>query len=145
LDFRSSALLVPIAQAMVATPLVVRMVLPVLRAADGRLRQAAAVLGAGPARVWASVDLPIMSRALAGACAFALATGLGEFGATSFVVRPETMTLPVVIGRLISRPGPVNSGMALAAGVILAAGCAVVVLLVEWASRGRDGSGIGGF
>ena len=145
LDFRSSALLVPIAQAMVATPLVVRMVLPVLRAADERLRQAAAVLGAGPVRVWASVDLPIMSRALAGACAFALATGLGEFGATSFVVRPETMTLPVVIGRLISRPGPVNSGMALAAGVILAAGCAVVVLLVEWASRGRDGSGIGGF
>jgi thiamine transport system permease protein len=145
LDFRSSALLVPIAQAMVATPLVVRMVLPVLRAADGRLRQAAAVLGAGPVRVWTSVDLPIMSRALAGACAFALATGLGEFGATRFVARPESVTLPVVIGRLISRPGPVNSGMALAAGVILAAGCAAVVLLVEWAARGRGGSGIGGF
>ncbi len=146
LDFRSSALLVPIAQAMVATPLVVRMVLPVLRAADERLRQAAAVLGAGPVRVWASVDLPLMSRALAGACAFALATGLGEFGATSFVARPETMTLPVVIGRLISRPGPVNSGMALAAGVILAAACAAVVLLVDLvAGRGRDGSGIGGF
>ena len=145
LDFRSSALLVPIAQAMVATPLVVRMVLPVLRAADERLRQAAAVLGAGPVRVWASVDLPIMSRALAGACAFALATGLGEFGATSFVARPETVTLPVVIGRLISRPGPVNSGMALAAGVILAAGCAAIVLLVEFAARGRGGTGIGGF
>jgi thiamine transport system permease protein len=145
LDFRSSALLVPIAQAMVATPLVVRLVLPVLRAADERLRHAAAVLGAGPVRVWASVDLPIMSRALAGACAFALATGLGEFGATSFVARPETVTLPVVVGRLISRPGPVNSGMALAAGVILAVACAVIVLLVELASRGRGGSGIGGF
>ncbi|HET8589616.1 MAG TPA: iron ABC transporter permease [Nakamurella sp.] len=146
LDFRSSALLVPIAQAMVATPLVVRMVLPVLRAADQRLRQAAAVLGAGPVRVWASVDLPIMSRALAAAGAFALATGLGEFGATTFVARPETVTLPVVIGRLISRPGPVNSGMALAAGVILAVACAVVVLLVDLAGgRGRTGAGIGGF
>ncbi len=146
LDFRSSTMLVPIAQAMVATPLVVRMVLPVLRAADERLRQAAALLGAGPVRVWASVDLPIMSRALAGACAFALATGLGEFGATTFVARPETVTLPVVIGRLIARPGVVNSGMALAAGVILAAACAAIVLLVDLAAgRGRDGSGIGGF
>ncbi len=146
LDFRSSSLLVPIAQAMVATPLVVRMVLPVLRAADERLRQAAAVLGAGPVRVWAGVDLPIMSRALAGASAFALATGLGEFGATTFVARPETVTLPVMVGRLIARPGPVNTGMALAAGVILAVACAAVVLLVDLAAgRGRDGSGIGGF
>jgi thiamine transport system permease protein len=40
LDLRSSPLLIPIAQAMVTTPLVVRMVLPVLRAADDRLRQA---------------------------------------------------------------------------------------------------------
>jgi ABC-type sulfate transport system permease component len=61
---------------MIATPLVVRMVLPLLRAADERLRQAAAVLGAGPLRVWAGVDLPIMSRALGGATAFALAAGV---------------------------------------------------------------------
>jgi thiamine transport system permease protein len=150
LDFRSSALLVPIAQAMVATPLVVRMVLPVLRAADDRLRQAAALLGAGPVRVWASVDVAIAARALIGAFAFALATGFGEFGATSFVARPETVTLPVVIGRLISRPGPVNTGMALAAGVILAAACGIVVLLVDLTADRRgngsaNGSGIGGF
>lgn len=146
LDFRSSALLVPIAQAMVAIPLVVRMVLPVLRAADERLRQAAAILGAGPVRVWASVDLPIMSRALAGATAFALATGLGEFGATTFVARPETVTLPVMIGRLIARPGAVNTGMALAAGVLLIFCCAAVVLLVDAAAgRGGRDSAIGGF
>lgn len=146
LDFRSSPLLIPIAQAMVTTPLVVRMVLPVLRAADDRLRQAAAVLGAGPIRVWWSVDLPIMSRALAGACAFAFAVALGEFGATSFVARPETPTLPVVIGRLISRPGQVNAGMALAAAVVLAVLCAVAVFLVDAATGGRRGEpGIGGF
>lgn len=145
-DFRSSSLLVPIAQAMVATPLVVRMVLPVLRAADDRLRQAAALLGAGPVRVWAGVDLPIVSRALAGAFAFALAVGFGEFGATTFVARPETVTLPVVIARLIGRPGAENTGMALAAGVILAAACAIVVLAVDLTTdRGGNGSGIGGF
>src|SRR6478609_9756544 len=146
LDLRSSPLLIPIAQAMVTTPLVVRMVLPVLRAADDRLRQAAAVLGAGPIRVWLSVDLPIMSRALAGASAFAFAVALGEFGATTFVARPDTPTLPVVIGRLIARPGAVNAGMALAAAVILAALCAVSVFLVDAAFGGRRGEpGVGGF
>src|SRR6185436_18828228 len=146
LDLRSSPLLIPIAQAMVTTPLVVRMVLPVLRAADDRLRQAAAVLGAGPIRVWWSVDLPIMSRALAGASAFAFAVALGEFGATSFIARPETPTLPVVIGRLIARPGSVNAGMALAAAVILAVLCALSVFLVDFATGGRRGEpGVGGF
>jgi thiamine transport system permease protein len=146
LDLRSSPLLIPIAQAMVTIPLVVRMVLPVLRAADNRLRQAAAVLGAGPIRVWWSVDLPIMSRALAGAAAFAFAVALGEFGATSFIARPETPTLPVVIGRLIARPGSVNAGMALAAAVILAVLCALSVFLVDFATGGRRGEpGVGGF
>ncbi len=146
LDLRSSPLLIPIAQAMVTIPLVVRMVLPVLRAADDRLRQAAAVLGAGPIRVWWSVDLPIMSRALTGAGAFAFAVALGEFGATTFIARPENPTLPVVIGRLISRPGSTNAGMALAAAVILAGLCAVSVLLVDSAFGGRRGEpGIGGF
>ncbi len=146
LDLRSSPLLIPIAQAIVTIPLVVRMVLPILRAADDRLRQAAAVLGAGPLRVWWSVDLPIMSRALAGASAFAFAVALGEFGATSFIARPETPTLPVVIGRLISRPGSVNAGMALAAAVVLAVLCAASVFLVDAAFGGRRGEpGIGGF
>ena len=146
LDLRSSPLLIPIAQAMVTTPLVVRMVLPVLRAADDRLRQAAAVLGAGPVRVWWSVDLPIMSRALAGASAFAFAVALGEFGATTFIARPETPTLPVVIGKLISRPGAVNAGMALSAAVVLAVLCAASVFVVDAVFGGRRGEpGIGGF
>jgi thiamine transport system permease protein len=130
-DLRSSALLVPLAQAMVVTPLVVRMVLPVLRSADDRLRPAAAVLGASPVRAWAGVDLPMMGRALVGASAFALAMALGEFGATSFVARPETITLPVMIGRLIDRPGPVNTGMALAASTLLAVVCALVVVAID--------------
>ena len=53
LDLRTSALLIPIAQAVVAVPLVVRMVAPVLRAIDPRQREAAAALGAHPLRVLA--------------------------------------------------------------------------------------------
>ena len=45
LDLRDSPLLVPIAQALVALPLVVRTVAPVLAGIDDRQRQAAASLG----------------------------------------------------------------------------------------------------
>ncbi|WP_205014277.1 ABC transporter permease, partial [Nocardioides albidus] len=46
LDLRASPLLVPIAQALVALPLVVRTLVPVLAGIDDRQRQAAASLGA---------------------------------------------------------------------------------------------------
>ena len=104
-DLRTSPLLVPIAQAVVAVPLVVRVVLPVLRAIDPRLREAAATLGAGPGRVLRTVDLSIAGRSLGLAVGFAFAASLGEFGATSFLARPDRPTLPVVIFRLIGRPG----------------------------------------
>lgn len=143
LDLRSSTLLVPIAQALVALPLVVRMLLPVLRSADDRLRQVASSLGAPPVRVWLSVDLPIMSRALAGAAAFAFAVALGEFGATSFLALPQTPTLPVVIARLISRPGAANTATALAAATVLALLCTAVVLAVDALAGAK--SRIGGF
>ncbi|SDS07850.1 thiamine transport system permease protein [Paraoerskovia marina] len=130
-DLRTSGLLVPIAQAVVAIPLVVRVVLPVLRAIDPRLREAAATLGAGPGRVLATVDLPVVLRPLGLAVGFAFATSLGEFGATSFLARPDTATLPVVIFRLIGKPGAENYGMALAASVVLALVTATVMLLAE--------------
>ncbi|WP_073487412.1 ABC transporter permease [Streptoalloteichus hindustanus] len=130
-DFRTSPLLVPFAQALVATPLVVRTVLPVLRAVDDRLRQAAATLGAGPFRVWREVDLPMVGRAVLAAAGFAYVVALGEFGATSFLARPDAPTLPVAVGRLISRPGELNNQMAYAACALLMALTAAVVLLVE--------------
>ena len=50
IDLRASPILVPLAQAVVALPFVVRTMTPVLRSIDQRLREAAAVLGAAPAR-----------------------------------------------------------------------------------------------
>src|SRR5699024_2890740 len=131
LDLRSSPVLIPIAQAIVAMPLVVRTVLPVLRAIDPRQRQVAGVLGASPLRVLLSVDGPYLVRSLGLAIGFAFAVSLGEFGATSFLSRPERPTLPVVIFRLIGQPGPQNHGMALAAAVVPAALTATVMALAE--------------
>jgi thiamine transport system permease protein len=140
LDLRSSALLVPVAQAMVALPLVVRTLAPVLRAVDPRQRQAAASLGAGPLRATLTVDLPVLWRPLLAATGFAFAVSLGEFGATSFLARPERPTLPVLIYQLISRPGEQNLGMALAASVVLALVTVLVMALVERLRLGSVGA-----
>lgn len=131
LDLRDSPLLIPLAQALVALPLVVRTLVPVLSGVDDRLRQAAASLGAGPVRTLVTVDLPVVWKPLLAAGGFAFAVSLGEFGATSFLARPDDPTLPVVIFRLIGRPGPLNDEMAMAASVVLAGTTALVMLLVE--------------
>ncbi|MFF9206852.1 MULTISPECIES: ABC transporter permease [unclassified Streptomyces] len=131
LDLRSSWILVPLAQALVGVPFVVRTMLPVLRAVDGRLREAAAVLGASPWRVWREVDLPMVRRALLIAAGFAFAVSLGEFGATVFIARPDNPTLPVAVARLLSRPGDLNYGQAMALSTILMVVCAVALMVLE--------------
>jgi thiamine transport system permease protein len=131
LDLRTSWILVPLAQALVAIPFVIRTMTPVLRSIDPRLREAAATLGASPARVWREVDLPIAARAGLVATGFAFAISLGEFGATLFIVRPATPTLPVEIFRLLGRPGPLNFGAAMAASVVLMAITALAVVAIE--------------
>nr|WP_255546388.1 iron ABC transporter permease [Glaciihabitans sp. dw_435] len=139
-DLRSSPVLLPIAQAVVAVPLVVRTLLPVLRSIDPRMREAASVLGAGPGRVLADVDLAIVARPLLAASGFAFAVALGEFGATSFLSRPDRPTLPVVIFRLIGLPGGDNYGMALAASVVLAAVTVAIIAAVERLRVGTIGA-----
>jgi len=131
LELRDSPLLIPVAQALVALPLVVRVLVPVLGGIDDRLRQAAATLGASPARALLVVDLPVIWKPLLAAAGFAFACSLGEFGATSFLVRDDRPTLPVVIFRLIGHPGDLNYGMALAGSVVLGVTTALVMLVVE--------------
>lgn len=140
LDLRGWPWLVPIAQALVALPLVVRTLAPVLRGVDPRQRQAAVSLGASPLRVLATVDLPVVWRPLLAATGFAFAVSLGEFGATSFLARPDTPTLPVVIYQLISRPGADNFGMALAASMVLALVTVTVMGVVERLRIGSMGA-----
>ena len=139
-DLRGSWWLVPIAQALVAVPFVVRVMTPVLRAIDPRLRDAAATLGASPGRVWREVDLPIVARAALVAAGFAFAISLGEFGATVFIVRPDRPTLPVLVFRLLGQPGPSNFGGAMAASVILMAITALAILGIERFRAGTLGT-----
>ena len=119
LDLRTSWWIIPIAHALVALPFVVRTTVPALRAINPHQREAAALLGAPPLRVWREIDAPIAARAAIVAIGFAFAISLGEFGATLFIVRPETTTAPVAIFRFLSRPGASNVDQAMALATIL--------------------------
>jgi thiamine transport system permease protein len=124
---------------LIATPFVVRTLLPVLRSIDERLREAAAVLGATPRRIWQEVDLPIVGRALLVAAGFSFAIAVGEFGATVFVARAQFPTMPVAIFRLLGRPGIANFGQAMAMSTILMFVTASAILLIDRLRVGQVG------
>jgi thiamine transport system permease protein len=131
IDLRTSIILIPIAHAIVALPFLVRATVPVLRSVDERLRDAARVLGASPARVWREIDLPIVNRAVLIGAGFAFAVSLGEFGATLFIVRPDAPTMPVAIYRLLSQPGVLAFGQAMAMATLLMVVTGGCVLLFD--------------
>lgn len=139
LDLRQSWIIIPLAQALIGIPFVTRAVVPVLRSIDPNLRHAAATLGASPGHVWRTIDGPIARRALAIGAGFSFAISLGEFGATSFVGRrPDAMTVPLAIARLLSQPGDAIRGQAMALSVVLMVVTTLVLLAVDRA----DGSNV---
>ncbi len=131
LDIRTSPILIPLAHTLVAMPFVVRSVLPAVRAISANVRGAARVLGASPLQVFRLIDLPLISRGLIVGATFAFTVSMGEFGASVFVVRPDTPTMPIVIYRLLGQPGATNYGQALAMSTILMAVCGVSFVLIE--------------
>ncbi|WP_436793118.1 ABC transporter permease [Actinospongicola halichondriae] len=141
LDLRTSPILIPAAQAIIAVPFVVRTVLPALDAVPARLRDAAASLGASPWRVWTAIDLRLLRRPALVAYGFAFAISLGEFGATVFIARADAPTVPVAIFRALGQPGALNVGQAMALSTILLAMTTLVMLIVDRVGDAR----VGGF
>lgn len=137
-DFRAAVWLIPIAHTLVALPLVIRSILPLLREIKANVREAAAMLGANPTRVFREIDLPIVTRAVLVGAVFAFTISLGEFGATTLIARPEWATMPLAIYRLLGQPGLTNYGQALALSAILMLVSAVAIALME---RARFGTG----
>ncbi|MGH2633386.1 MAG: ABC transporter permease, partial [Tepidiformaceae bacterium] len=131
LDLRASWWLVVIAHTLAAYPFVTRAVGVPLRTMDPHLREAARTLGAGPLRVFVAIDLPLIWRSIVVGGVFALATSMGEFGATLLIARPEWTTLPVAIYRYFGRPGSVNYGEGLAMSVVLMAVTAAGFLVID--------------
>ena len=95
-----SMLGVVIAMVFVGLPFVVRAVEPVIRELDPRLEEAAAVLGAGRLRTFATVLLPRLAPALVTGFSLAFARALGEYGSVVFIsgnIPGKTEIVPLLI------------------------------------------------
>jgi molybdate transport system permease protein len=73
---------VVLAVAFVASPFYIRSAIAAFEAVDGSLLDASRTLGAGPAKTFARVALPLAAGGLGAGLALAFARGIGEFGAT---------------------------------------------------------------
>ena len=134
-DWRGSRWLVPIGQALVAVPFVVRNCVGVLRSVDPALSDAAMTLGASPSRAWQHVVVPFLWRPLASGAALAAAISLGEFGATSFLSRSGGETMPIVIDQLLGRTGSILQAQGYVLATLLAATTIALVAVVELTTR----------
>jgi thiamine transport system permease protein len=136
--WRASSALVIVAHTLVAFPFVLRAILPIVQSVAPRLREAAQVLGASPARVWREIDLPIITRAVIVGAVFAFTVSMGEFGATMLVARPDLPTIPLAIYRFLGQPGLINFGQALALATILMLVSAAGILAMERLRMGES-------
>jgi thiamine transport system permease protein len=130
-DWRGAQLMLPLAHTLVALPLVMRIISPVLQAIPDSLRQASSVLGASPCQTWLNIDFKIIRRAAISAAAISATVSIGEFGASSFLARRGAETLPVMISRLLSRPGDSLQSQAFALATLLVMFSLVIIFVVD--------------
>ena len=97
-----------IAAGVMGFPLMERAIRLSAEMVDRRLEQAAATLGAGRWRIFASITLPLMLPGIVTGVLLSFGRALGEFGATiTFVsnIPGETRTLPLAIYTFTQIPG----------------------------------------
>lgn len=131
IDWRGAQLMLPLAHALVALPLTMRIISPVLQAIPDSLRQASSVLGASPQQTWRNIDFKIIRRAVISAAAISAAVSIGEFGASSFLARRGAETLPITISRLVSRPGDSLQSQAFALATLLVLFSTAIILIID--------------
>lgn len=86
---------VVVAHAVLATPFVLITVSATLQGFDLKLMQAAASLGASPARAFLNILVPIMAPGILSGALFAFATSFDEVVVTLFIAGPVQRTLPL--------------------------------------------------
>lgn len=127
----SSWIIVPLAQSLIALPMVIRLVHPALIAIAKETLEQAQLDGAGSWQIWHFVESRTIRGVLLTALGYAAIISLGEFGASSFLAIGSQATIPTLLYRLISRPGEQNYGMAMAVSAILVVLSAAIVFLVS--------------
>ena len=132
---RSSWLIVPLAQALIALPMVIRLVYPALVSIGKEPIEQASLDGASSWQIWRFVESGMIKGVLLTAAGYAAIISVGEFGASSFLAYGSEGTIPTLLFRLIARPGEQNYGMAMAVSAILIVFVLLVMLLLSRYSR----------
>ena len=114
----------------VASPFYVRQAIASFETLDHALLDASRTLGAGPARTFFRIALPLAAKGLAAGAALSFARGIGEFGATIMFagsLQGVTQTLSLAIYAQFD----LNFDTALALGALLVVASAVILLTVK--------------
>ena len=122
---------VVLAVAFVASPLYIRAAIAAFEGIDGNIVGASRTLGAGPARTFFRVVLPLARGGLLAGAALAFARGLGEFGATIMFagsLRGVTQTLPLAVYSELN----VDFDVALAVSALLVLISAALLVTLKW-------------
>jgi molybdate transport system permease protein len=128
---------VTLAVAFVASPLYIRQAIAAFEAVDPNLVAASRTLGAGPARTFFRVVLPLAGGGLAAGETLAFARGLGEFGATIMFagsLQKVTQTLPLAIYAEFD----VNFDVTLAISALLVLISAALLISLKLTSQWRS-------
>jgi thiamine transport system permease protein len=123
-----SWLVLPVVQSIFLTPLAFQIISPARRSLSPDIVEAATLDGASGLRLFGLIELPSMAKPVLVAAALVSLGSLGEFGAASFLTYGSNQTLPLVMFRLMSRPGAENLGMAMSAAALFI----VLALVVVW-------------
>jgi molybdate transport system permease protein len=130
---------VVLAVIFVASPFYIRQGIAAFESVDADLLSASRTLGAGPARTFRRIALPLAAGGLAAGAALSFARGIAEFGATLFFAgsfQGVTQTLPLAVYAQFD----VDFDVALAISallVLLSAGILLTVkLLPRWTRSG---------
>ena len=118
------------AVAFVSSPLYIRQAIAAFEAVDPNLVAASRTLGAGPARTFFRVVLPLARGGLAAGEALAFARGLGEFGATIMFagsLQGVTQTLPLAIYSAFA----IDFDTAIALGALLVIVSAALLIVLK--------------
>lgn len=130
IDVAFTKVAVVLAVTFVASPFYVRTAIAAFEAVDTDLIAASRTLGAGPARTFARVGLPLASGGLGAGLALAFARGLGEFGATIMFagsLQGVTQTLSLAVYQEFD----VDFDGALAIGALLIIASALVLFAAK--------------
>jgi thiamine transport system permease protein len=125
----SSWVLLPLVQVLFALPVVFQILRPARMGIDPELLEASRIDGASKLQTMRMIELPLLKKSVTLAITFSAMVSIGEFGAASFLAFGSNETLPIVMFKLLGRPGSENHGMAMTVAAIYILLAAYVIWL----------------